>query len=165
MFCFVLQSGRCEDINNHQCTNDYNSISTIIHHLRQTNTLESFETLVTLINHTNQCISYEATQAISERAQIEYVDYLLIDYQLDKARRWTIYSMLKSYPHKKTLKYLTNSLNKEFEDIGITVKFDDRNYWYIMTSIDSIVNQLYPCVIIDSNGKENRVKYPLIAPK
>ena len=100
---------------------------------------KQFDTLLLLINDSNPDVSYYAAVALEEHCQLaRSSDVIDAVKTIPREDRWPMYRTMRSYTTKEILCFLTDSLREEVELFRDDKPFDDRNVFYLLTSIEAI---------------------------
>lgn len=103
---------------------------------------ESFSRLIMLLKDSQPDVSYVAAESIETRKDVQYVDTLLTAISaMQQSYRWPAYRALRNYPTAHTLTFLVSELRNELSLYENKTYFDERNSFYLASSIECILPQ------------------------
>ncbi len=107
--------------------------------LNAEHSLDTFKILLKLLNDKNLDVSYAAAEAIEIRRDKEY-DKEFIDAfkHISGENCWPAYRATKNYPTKPMMDFLFGCLKKEIQFYQNKENFDERNCFYISSSLEQI---------------------------
>ncbi len=99
----------------------------------------SFRILLNLLKDSISGVSYAAAGAIEHRGDKQFDKELIEAIKvLPKENLWPAYRAEKSYPTKQTVNFLLERLQAEIDSPDAKNHFDERNSFYIASSLESI---------------------------
>jgi hypothetical protein len=124
-------------------SSNWNVRSGVAEKLGRDHQLIAFQLLLKLLQDTNDDVSYAAAEAIELRGDQEFDEYLIGTIKdLPRDDRWFAYDACKNYTTKRMMDFLFGSLQEEIQFYKGKRLFDERNNFYICTSLKKIAQAL-----------------------